>query len=94
MDDAKIKELQALHHELATYLGQQNELIITLRRTVATLQQTLDNDSSPRCARSALSERYKAFVAAQGTSEMLQPNLTERLSQQAVNSLAKRLNEW
>lgn len=94
MDDSKIKELRTLHRELAQYLTAQNEVIIILRRTVATLQQTLDNDSDPQGVRSALGNRYREYLASQETSEKLRPNLTEVQSRKAAESLAKRLNEW
>ena len=94
MDDSKIKELQTLHRELAQYLTAQNDLIISLRRTVGILQLTLDSDSSPQGGRSALSSRYKERLASLVPTEPLRPNLTERLSQEAMDSLAKKLTEW
>jgi len=94
MDDSKIKELRAIHKELAEYLTAQNEVIIILRRTAAILQQTLDNDSAPQGGRSALADRYTAYLASQETSETPRPNPTEDRSRRAVNSLAKKLTEW
>lgn len=94
MEDLKIDELREIHRDLAQYLANQNELIITLRRTVATLQQTLDNDSAPQGGRSALADRYREYLASQETSETLRPNPTERLSREAMNFLVKKLTEW
>ena len=94
MDDSKVKELRTLHRELAQYLTVQNDVIIILRRTVATLQQTLDTGSSPQGGRSALANRYREYLASQETSEKLRPNPTEDRSRRAVESLAKKLTEW
>lgn len=94
MDDSKVSELKHIHRELAQYLTEQNNVIITLRRTVATLQLTLDSDSVPQGGRSALANRYRENLLALGTSGTLQPNLTERLSLEAIDSLAKKLTDW
>jgi hypothetical protein len=94
MNDSKIKELQTLHRELAQYLTSQNETIISLRRTVGILQLTLDSDSSPQGGRSALANKYREYLASQVPTAQPQPNLTERLSLEAVESLAKKLTEW
>jgi hypothetical protein len=94
MDDLKIKELQTLHRELAEYLVQQSEVIITLRKTVAAIQRTLDNDSAPQGGHSALSKRYKEHLAFLAPTASPRPNLTEVLSREAVNSLVKKLKEW
>jgi hypothetical protein len=94
MDDSKIKELQTLHRELAQYLTNQNEATLSLKRVVAGIQQTLENDSDQLGGRSALANRYKAYLATQVPTETPRSNLTERLSREAVELLAKRLNEW
>jgi hypothetical protein len=94
MDDSKFEELRTLHRELAQYLTSQNELIISLRRTVAVIQQTLDNDSAPQGGHSALGNRYREYLAALAPTETPRPNLTEVLSREAVNSLATKLIDW
>lgn len=94
MDDSKIKELQTLHRELAQYLTAQNEVIIHLKRVVAGIQQTLSNDSVPQGERSALENRYREHLASQSPIVTPRPNLTEQLSLEAVESLAKKLTEW
>ncbi len=94
MDEAKIKELRTTHRELAQYLTAQNEAILTLKRAVGGIQQTLSNDSAPEDERSALENRYRAYLATQGPIETPQPNRAERLSREATESLVKKLTEW
>jgi hypothetical protein len=94
MDDSKLNELRTLHRELAEYLANQSEVVITLRKTVAAIQQTLDNDSAPQGGYSALSKCYKEHLASLAPTASPRPNLTEVLSREAVNSLVRKLNEW
>jgi hypothetical protein len=94
MEDSKLRELQTLHRELAQYLNAQNEVITTLRKTVGVIQQTLDSDSSPQGVRSALSKSYKEHLASLAPTVPPRPNLAEVLSQSAIDSLVKKLNEW
>jgi hypothetical protein len=94
MDDSKIEELRVIHRDLAKYLEQQSETILTLRKVVAAIQQTLDNDSAPQGGGSDLSKHYKAHLASLTPTASPRPNLTEVLSQEEVNSLVKKLTEW
>jgi len=90
MDEAKIDQLRILHRELSKYLVQQSEV----RKAVGGIQQTLRNDSSPQGERSALENRYREHLASQSPIVTPRPNLAEVLSRDAVESLAKKLEEW
>ena len=94
MDEAKIDQLRILHRELSKYLVQQSEVIIDLRKAVGGIQQTLRNASSPQGERSALENRYREHLASQSPIVTPRPNLAEVLSRDAVESLAKKLEEW
>ncbi len=91
MDDSKVNELRIIHKELAQYLVEQSEIILILRKVVAAIQQTLDNDSAAQGGHSALSKAYKENFAAQASSVSPQPN---PLAAVTLNSLVNKLNEW
>lgn len=85
MDDSKIKELQALHRDLAAYLKIQDEAISNGLLAVAAIRTALESNPD-------LQKAYKASLRdlSEGGTFQVGPNS----STVVLERLLKRLAEW
>jgi hypothetical protein len=83
MDDAKVDQLRFIHRELARFLGEQREVILSQAIVIGALRKTLENDP-------VLSGKYAVHYQALKAAEHDQPNPQAGL----VSGFLRLLADW
>jgi hypothetical protein len=84
MDASKVKELQAIHKDLAAYLKAEHEAIGNCLLTVAALRKAVETHTGLRVV-------YRAKVQELSEDEIFQAGLSPS---NRLESLLRRLKDW
>jgi hypothetical protein len=84
MDDSKIEELRNIHRDIARFLGEQHEIILSHALVISAIRETLQGDP-------ALSGKYEANLQSLKDAEHARPNPTQA---GMVRGILRRLSEW
>ena len=84
MDEEKIEELRLMHHDLAKFLGDQHELLLSHMLVIAALRKTLEGSST-------LAKKYAENLASIKSDASALPSPTQL---GVAQTLLRKLRSW
>ena len=84
MDDSKLDELRLIHRDLARFLGEQHEIILSHALVISAIRQTLQGDP-------ALSAKYEANLQSLKAAGHARPN---PMQAGLVHKFLNQLKNW